>query len=137
MTRVNVIPPQDLTDQHLMAEYREIRHVGPSLQRSLKSNSKSYLKIPKQYTLNTGHVTFFYNKGKYLYRRFLELRCELLSRGFNINKETYFDISLFPPKFFNDWLPTTRDIKINLERINYRISQKPNFYKKTKYLRNE
>ena len=131
MTRVNVIPPQDLMDQHLMAEYREIRHVGPSLHRSLQSKNFNINTIPKNYTLNNGHVKFFYNKGLYLYRRFNELRCELLYRGYNINKDITFNIDYFLPNFFNDWIPTNKDMEINLNRINQRIKEKPNFYRKT------
>jgi len=134
MTRVNIIPPQDLMDQHLMAEYREIRHVGPSLSRSINSGKFYLNNIPKKYTLNKGHVKFFYNKGRYLYRRFNELKCELIKRGYNINDDITFNTDYFSNEYFNDWIPTSEDIKINLERINHRISEKPNFYKKTKYI---
>lgn len=130
MTRVNIVPPQDLTNQHLMAEFREIRHVGPSLSRSLKSKNFNINKIPKKYTLNKGHVTFFYNKGLFLYRRFNELKCELIYRGFNINKNTVFEKQQFPIGFLNDWIPSKSEIEINLERINLRIKEKPNFYKR-------
>ena len=62
MTRINAVHPTVLTDQHLMAEYRELTMVMGSLKRSL--NSKNGLPpIPEKYTLNAGHVTFFYNKG--------------------------------------------------------------------------
>ena len=37
MTRINIIPPSELTDQHLIAEYREIFMVPASLRRTLKS----------------------------------------------------------------------------------------------------
>ena len=59
MTRINIIHPSELTDQHLIAEYRELFMVGSSLQRSLKSPSWNPNKIPKKFTLNKGHVTFF------------------------------------------------------------------------------
>lgn len=135
MTRVNIVPPQDLMDQHLMAEFREIRHVGPSLQRTLKSKTglNFKAKIAKEYTLNKGHVTFFYDKGLYLYKRFLQIKEELLNRGFNINKDIEFNLHLFPDDCKNDYVPTDKEIEINLERINLRISQKQNFYKKTKH----
>ena len=60
MTRINVIPVDQLTDQHLVAEYREMLMVPASLKRSLGSkNGMDTKRIPKQYTLNTGHVYFF------------------------------------------------------------------------------
>ena len=59
MTRINIIEPSELTDQHLIAEYREIFMVGSSLQRSLKSKNWNPKDIPIKFTLNTGHVKFF------------------------------------------------------------------------------
>ena len=68
MTRINIIEPNELTDQHLIAEYREIFMVGGSLRRTLNSKSGYQVsKIPKKFTLNSGHVYFFYNKGNYLH----------------------------------------------------------------------
>ena len=37
MTRINLVPPSELTDQHLIAEYREIFMVAGSLRRTLLS----------------------------------------------------------------------------------------------------
>ena len=62
MTRINLVNPSELTDQHLIAEYREIFMVGGSLNRTLNSKvGYREDRVPKQYTLNTGHVYFFYN----------------------------------------------------------------------------
>ena len=71
MTRINIVPTEELADQHLVAEYREMFMVGSALQRSLKSpnwekNKKTW---PTRFTLNSGHVKFFYNKGLYLHKR--------------------------------------------------------------------
>ena len=73
MTRINLVKVQELTDQHLVAEYREIFMVGSALQRSLKSPNweKTKKSLPVEFTLNGGHVKFFYNKGKYLHKRYL------------------------------------------------------------------
>ena len=72
MTRINLVEPGELSNQHLVAEYREIFMVGSALQRSLKSKNWKKIKqnLPKEFTLNVGHVKFFYNKGKYLYKRY-------------------------------------------------------------------
>jgi deoxyribonuclease (pyrimidine dimer) len=65
-------------DQHLIAEYREITMVPASLARALSSkNGLDYKKIPKSYTLNTGHVYFFYDKGFYLSKRYKFLVIEI------------------------------------------------------------
>ena len=66
MTRINLIKPAELSDQHLIAEYREIFMVGSALQRSIRSSMWERTKkcLPSNFTLNKGHVKFFYNKGR-------------------------------------------------------------------------
>jgi deoxyribonuclease (pyrimidine dimer) len=54
MTRINLVPPEELSDQHLVAEYREIFMVGSSLQRSLKSPNWKKQKIQ---SLKISHLT--------------------------------------------------------------------------------
>ena len=64
MTRINIVEPSELTDQHLIAEYREITMVPGSLKRTLVSKiGYQEKRVPKKFTLNGGHVYFFYNKG--------------------------------------------------------------------------
>lgn len=127
MTRINVIEPKFLLDQHLMAEYRELPMVGGSLRRSLKA--KKFPNIPRNYTLNNGHVTFFYNKRSFLEDRYQKLISELLSRNYEISPETRkdnFEVFSLPDKPF---FPSLNDVRINLERILSRYSDKPHFYR--------
>ena len=79
MTRINLVPAENLADQHLFAEWREIKMVPAALRRSLRTKTiQSILKsVPSRYTLNTGHVTFFYNKMKFLTDRYEILSNEL------------------------------------------------------------
>lgn len=130
MTRINVIDPVDLTDQHLMAEYRELPMIMGSLRRSLKSKrGVDVSTIPSSYTLNTGHVRHFYNKGKWLHRRYYSLIDELRRRGYDINPDSRnVDWGVFGERLFLDWQPTPKDCKVNLERILIRVMQKPTFY---------
>ena len=129
MTRINVIPPSELTDQHLMAEYRELPMVMGSLRRSLKS--KKGLPVPKaEYTLNSGHVSFFYDKGQYLHKRYQLLIKELLERGYKLDPERKADFTVFiENKLYNDWEPNEKAAIINKERIAIRIAQKPDWYR--------
>jgi len=131
MTRINIVNPRELTDQHLVAEYREIFMVGSSLQRSLRSKSWDINSIPKRYTLNTGHVKFFYNKGKYLYKRYSDLRKEMRSRGMNPDSSRVFKREQWPDELWNDWMPRVEDYKIIRQRIEEKIRMKPNWYRKT------
>jgi deoxyribonuclease (pyrimidine dimer) len=133
MTRINIIEPSELTDQHLIAEYREIFMVGGSLNRTLNSKvGYKEEKVPKRYTLNSGHVYFFYNKGKYLHNRYQELIDEMKRRGFKPDKTRVFPTKVFKDNgLYNDWLPNIDDYKIIRQRIEERISAKPNWYRKT------
>lgn len=133
MTRINVIPVQELTDQHLMAEYRELPMVMASARRSLASkNGWQSSKVPDKYTLNKGHVYFFTNKKEFLWKRFNELITELRIRGYKINPEDrVIDWSIFDQIPQVVWSPTPECLEINIERIRERISQKPNWYRWT------
>ena len=131
MTRINLINPEELTDQHLIAEYREITMVPAALKRTI--NSKSGLnpdQIPKKFTLNKGHVKFFYDKGLYLNKRYHQLVEEMKKRGFQPNKKRTFPKEVFAPNLYNDWKPNLEDEKIIKERIAEKIKMKPQWYKK-------
>lgn len=135
MTRVNLVDPQNLADQHLFAEWREIKMVPAALRRSLKTRSKNSIiaGIPKSYTLNTGHVTFFFDKMSWLANRYVELECELISRSYDLADHSTMDIFFkdIPHEFIGgeDWQPTASEIAINVERINLRLNEKPTWYK--------
>jgi len=132
MTRINIVPPSELYDQHLVAEYREITMVPGSLNRTLKSASGyDEQKVSKKYTLNQGHVYFFYNKGKYLDKRYVELVNEMKARGMNPDPNRTFPVHVFPNELFNDWLPTVEEQEIARERISQKIEQKREWYRKT------
>ena len=134
MTRINIIEPSELTDQHLIAENREIFMVGSSLQRSLKSKNWNPKDIPIKFTLNTGHVKFFYDKGKYLSNRYDELRTEMKARGMTPDITRVFKKEQWPNELWNDWTPNLEDYKIIRERIEERIKSKPNWYRRTKHV---
>ncbi|HMS90852.1 MAG TPA: pyrimidine dimer DNA glycosylase/endonuclease V [Candidatus Absconditabacterales bacterium] len=86
MTRINAfIPVEDLSNKHLIAEHREIKRIPNHVAKHFKKLSLT--KIPKQFTLNTGHVTFFFDKGEFTYKRYEQLYEECKRRGFNV---TYF-----------------------------------------------
>tara|TARA_B100000700_G_scaffold5270_1_gene5830 strand:- start:3391 stop:3792 length:402 start_codon:yes stop_codon:yes gene_type:complete len=131
MTRINLIEPNELTNQHLVAEYREIFMVGSSLQRSLKSPSweKTKNTLPTEFTLNGGHVKFFYNKGKYLNKRYLKLIKEMKRRGMNPDPNRKFKKEQWPNELYKDWHPTSKDIKIIKKRIEEKINLKPDWYR--------
>ena len=127
MTRINLIKPQWLLDQHLMAEYRELPMVMASLRRSLKS--KNGLVIPPTYRMNSGHVPFFYDKKDFLMMRWEVLIKELRRRKFLISPENRIvDFTVFDNVECVEWKPNMKDMLINLDRILLRVSEKPDFY---------
>jgi deoxyribonuclease (pyrimidine dimer) len=134
VTRINVVPPEELADQHLVAEYREIFMVGSALQRSLRSpnwakNKKTW---PSTFKLNGGHVKFFYDKGKYLQKRYRELIAEMKRRGMNPDPARLFKRDQWPDDLYNDWTPTETARKIVRQRIRERIAARPGWYRWTK-----
>lgn len=129
--RINIIDPVLLTDQHLLAEYNEINMAAQSFRRSILYKTGKDI-IPKEYTLNSGHVKFFYDKGEYLYRRFYGLKKELKNRTFNVKME-FKNYWLSKPELFQPWEPQLKDYEIIWERIKRKISMKPDWYK---YYRN-
>jgi len=134
MTRINLVTVENLADQHLFAEWREIKMVPAALRRSLRTKSIQTIleSIPGRYTLNTGHVTFFYNKMKFLTERYKLLTEELVRREYNINGDPDFRYFLgdLPVEFSqSDWLPDKKEVDINIERISARISEKPEWYR--------
>ena len=131
MTRINLVQPAELSDQHLIAEYREIFMVGSALQRSLNSKNWERTKknLPTKFTLNTGHVKFFYNKGKYLHKRYLKIILEMKIRGMSPNPNRKFKKNQWPNEFYKDWEPKDKDIEIVKMRIQEKLNLKPGWYK--------
>jgi len=119
MTRINIVPVEELSTRHLVAEYREIARLPGNLQTSLSRKYKpfTFTEIPSAYTLGTGHVKYFYNKMLFLEKRFEALVNEMLRRGYN---PTFRDSSIFKvddARFYNDYIPTPEALEINRQRI--------------------
>lgn len=123
MTRINVVPVETLSRQHLVAEYREITRLPGNLQAWLNRKTKApdFREIPPQYKLGEGHVKFFYNKFKFLEKRFEALVAEMQARGYN---PKFTDSSIFRVDnlYYNDYTPTQEAIEINIQRIKERTN---------------
>ncbi len=123
MTRINSgINPKNLTDEHLLAEHREIKRICNNYyMRSLK---KDFLGIPKLFTLGTGHVMFFIDKPAFTFKRYTDLHKECLTRNFNVedfsNNWNIYKNSEFENK---GYLPTHREQLLLSLRIEERINE--------------
>lgn len=131
MTRINLVNPKILTDQHLIAEYRELPMIFGSLNRTLHSKvGFDYKKIKPQCPLGGGHVYFFYDKLEYLKKRYLTLIKEMQDRGFKPDPNSRsrgFDG--FPKELYKDYKPSKAEKDFLKKRIITRIHRKPDWYR--------
>ena len=124
--RINCIPVKYLADQHLRAEWVEILMLPAYLKRSIASKEGLKLYEGSEYTLNSGHARFFYDKLAYVKDRYEKIGIEMNKRGYKTNP--VLDLSMFPKELFNWWVPTEVDQKNNIDRILTRICEKPLWY---------
>lgn len=122
MTRINsAIPPIYLTDEHLLAEHREIKRI-------CRFADKRNSNIPNQFKLGTGHVLFFSNKPNFTYNRYLSLYEECLNRNFEV--QFYGDNWDSFSNRTDNYIPTETERNLLLERISDRLlgTKKPNWH---------
>ena len=126
MTRINVVPPEELVREHLIAEYRELPRVFTAVQAAQKRGlTPATVGIPSAYVLGTGHMKFFYDKCQFLLRRQQALIREIRSRGFNANHGYPNDLlNGLEPHWLNDWEPTEMALYLNRLRIRERLEAK-------------
>ena len=124
MTRINVVPPSELSDRHLIAEYRELPRVfGLIFKRQEKGHTPEGCNIPSEYCLGKGHVTFFYDKVIWLTLRYKCLVIEMRSRGFN-PKYTLVNpiVDTLGDEWWNYYTPTFKALALNRQRIKERTN---------------
>lgn len=128
MTRINVVPVEELTNKHLQGEYHEITRVFGFVRKAQerginKYNFKQKLKVPDEYTLGTGHVLFFYNKLHYILTRYTSLCVEMGRRGYNVSPIALAALTEgLRQEWFGDYTPTQDAMRINRERIEERLA---------------
>lgn len=111
-----------LTDEHLLAEHRECKRMPASYEKR-KNSRKGLQNLPEAFTLGTGHVLFFVDKGMFTFKRYMELHHECLRREFNVadyssNWEIY-------AGDLKDYLPTKVEQLLLVRRISQRIKESP------------
>lgn len=120
MTRINLVPPEELCDQHLLAEWRELPRLALAA-----TKAAADCKLPEVYVLGAGHMKFFYDKGIFLERRHRVLTAELKARGFKLTEHPPFVMSR---RFgYHDYEPTLEALELNRARIADRMPVKPRF----------
>lgn len=131
MTRINVVPVEELTREHLVAEYRELPRIFGCVRAAIERGERpDDPRNPTKYCLGKGHMRFFYDKLRFLYFRHAELVGEMQRRGY---KPVFGEPPLIGvtggPEFdvwWNDYNPTPEALALNRERINARLSSRKN-----------
>lgn len=126
MTRINLIDPKDLTDQHLIAEYRELPRIFWAVRSKLAENKE--IKVWEKYKMWEWHVRFFYDKLWFLEKRYYKIIKECENRWFKIAFNSL-DLSDIPDEYKKDFNPDENDIKISSSRIEEKLKWKKWFYK--------
>lgn len=127
--RINVINPKFLTDQHLVAEYREMKMITYYYVKS--SQTKTGIekdKIGERYTLNKGHAYMWYNKFGFIEKRFQDICAEMRDRDFRCDYDVL-NYEGIPKSAFGNFIPTKEDVRINLDRVLIRLAKQPTWYK--------
>lgn len=130
MTRINTINPSNLTDQWLIAEWRELPRIVNELEKHPTRFNAS--KIPQSFTLSTGHVTFFRDKLLFLAKRHREIKKEMRKRGIKFDHKIKVELHYLTPLLkrvaCNDWTPSHTDHGILIERLCERFDLRKKAY---------
>jgi deoxyribonuclease (pyrimidine dimer) len=120
MTRINVVDPSILSDKALSGEWHEIPRVFTLAKDAYWDNRLEAVlkKAPKEYTLGTGHVLWFYDKLGFILARYKALAVECQKRGWSVNVlEDDVLLKWIPKQLMNNWEPTQEAIRVNMERL--------------------
>lgn len=123
MTRINLVPVQELSDQWLIAEYRELPRV-------LKGNI-SIKDAPNHYVFGKGHMKWARKYALFTSKRMEDIVEEMHYRGFKTNFSA--DLSKYiTNELKNKYTPSLADLKLSRDRLIFKFNKKPNFYRWTK-----
>ena len=129
MSRINLgIEPWRLTNEHLLAEHREIKRICNVFEKIKNSNRK--VKIPNNFCLGSGHVMYFVYKPDTTYFRYIQLYEECINRGFNIEDYRH-NWDIYSRIF--DKSKVIQHTSESIELLKERISTRLMFSKKSKW----
>ena len=133
MTRINVVPVEELCDQHLLAEWRELTRVPNEL---LKGKLNGF--APLRYTVRTndnpaggkGHMTFFKKRLGFLHVRYLSILDELAKR--DLPQKNYWSEATFKldKVYWGNYTPTEDAMTLNRKRIKEQWPKNARYYRK-------
>jgi len=124
MTRINLIDPTELLDQHLFAEWREAPRVITMAHAWVERQAAPL--PPPVFCLGSGHMTFFGWRTSWLSARHAQLRDELLSRGYTLSHIG--DLPVIEG-FDIAWEPSAADVALSRARLRERFLKRPGWYR--------
>ena len=125
MTRINVVPVEELTREHLQGEYHEITRVFTLARAAQNEVIRGSKKLPLKFTLGAGHVLFFYNKLGWIADRYEQIADEMRKRGYKpnqISRESL--LEGIDKRLQHSYNVTQEALALNRERINERLKGK-------------
>lgn len=125
MTRINCVPVNQLSRQHLVAEYRELPRIFGMVRGMVERGvtNPALADIPPTYRMGTGHMKFFTDKLGWLVQRQKELILEMQRRGYAPQHTDPEQLLTGIPKVFHgSWSPMQQDLDISWARIQERLS---------------
>lgn len=117
MSRINVVPPSELSNAHLLGEYHELPRICNLVRKAIYRGERPHVEnYPPTYRLGRGHVRFFYPRLGYIVKRWDKIVSECKKRGMAVKYNTL-PLDGIDQEWFNDWEPDDYDIEINKGRI--------------------
>lgn len=122
MTRINVVPPEELSNAHLEVEHYELHRLYVLVRKAIARGEEPDVTAVPTYRMGTGHVRFFYPRLGFIKKRETKLIIEMLYRGLPLvrQEEVVTDI---PSSWFYDYEPTEEAINVNRERLALRTME--------------
>lgn len=127
MTRVNLVPVNTLSDQHLMAEWREIPRIASSVQNRLQRGP--FTQQLDEFVLGEGHMIFFYDKMAFLSTRYKKLAEELKRRKYQITEYQHDPFLDTPEEYHGKWRPKPSEVNISKQRLVEKLERRRLWYR--------
>lgn len=123
MTRIDIIPVEEMHNKHVVSGVHEITRVYGHARKAQFDILKGKRKLPETYRMNTGHEMFFYDKLGFISKRYQELTTEMIRRGFKPNPIPIEELEKgIDRRLFKDYNPTPEALEINRQRIAERLA---------------
>lgn len=135
MARINsALKVEFIPDEFLLAEHNELIKLT-----ALLRTHKGLWKIPKEFTLGRGHLTFFIDKMEFAYERSILVNNELFARGYKLQdrwskrwlRKTWYGI---PDYFAKGYTPTSKERNLEIDQL---IKDIKNAYRPLHYFKHK